>query len=230
MSRDRPVEMKLRKYRKGMALAMAWYLTLAAPEASNAARESEAASADAAEAIASRSYEHRTRSDILARSTRSRRHRPRGTGCTLDPVSLERTERYDALTDHYSSLYGLDAPLVRAVIYAESGGDRRARSRQGAAGLMQLMPATARQYGAADPYDAEQSIASGARYLKVLMDRFGSVELALWAYNAGPSSVERGYMPPETREYVPRVLRLRRAFASRTAGLAIHNSRRLLRY
>jgi len=223
------MRMDLRKYRKGMALAMAWCLTLAGPPAGSAAPEYAAASADAGEAIASRSYEHQTRSDILARSTLARRPVRRHTDGVLDPVLQERTERYDALTDHYSSLNGLDAPLVRAVIYAESGGDTRALSRQGAAGLMQLMPATARQYGARDPYDAEQSIASGARYLRVLIDRFGSVELALWAYNAGPSLVERGHMPPETREYVPRVLRLRRAFASRAAGLAVHPSRRLPR-
>jgi len=223
------MRINLRKYRKGMAQAMVWCLTLACPQVCGAAPESEAALADAGQVIASRSYQHQMRSDILARSTLARRPVRRDTKGVLDPVLQERTERYDALTDHYSRLNGLDAPLVRAVIYAESGGDTRALSPQGAAGLMQLMPATARQYGASDPYDAEQSIASGARYLKALMDRFGSAELALWAYNAGPSQVERGYMPAETRAYVPRVLRLRRAFASRAAGLAVHSSRRLLR-
>ena len=212
-----------------MALAIA-LLVLAFPPATRAARGSGAGTADAVEAIAGRSYEQQARATILARSTLERQPRRTSRGSALDPVLLERTERYDALTAHYSSVNGLDAPLVRAVIYAESGGDRQARSRQGAAGLMQLMPATARQYGAADPYDAEQSIASGARYLKALMDRFGSVELALWAYNAGPAAVERGNMPTETQDYVPRVLRLRRAFASRTAPLANIGGRQALRY
>jgi len=212
---------------QGPALAVAGILVLASPKVSSAVRESEGGAADAAEAIAGRSYEQQARSAILARSTLGRKPRQASAAPTLDPVLVERTERYGALAAHYSSANGLDAPLVQAVIYAESGGDRLARSRQGAAGLMQLMPSTARQYGAADPYDAEQSIASGTRYLKELIDRFGSVELALWAYNAGPTSVERGHMPGETREYVPRVLRLRRAFASRNALLA--HSRQALR-
>lgn len=230
MSRDSEVGTQQRRYLKGTALAMVWHLALASPEASGATPESGAAPAAAAEAIANRSYASQMQADILSRSTLTRRHRPRRADVELDPVFLERTERYNALTSHHSSLHGLETPLVQAVIYAESGGDRRARSRQGAAGLMQLMPATARQYGVTDPFDPEQSIASGARYLRELMDRFGSVELALWAYNAGPTSVERGHMPSETQEYVPRVLRLRRAFASRGVGVASHDTRRLTRY
>ena len=80
---------------------------------------------------------------------------------------------------------------------------------------MQLMPDTASEMGAVDRFDPEQNIASGTRYLRRLLDRFNSVELALWAYNAGPGSVNDGVLPRETEAYVPRVLRLKRDFAAR---------------
>ena len=75
-------------------------------------------------------------------------------------------------------------------------------------GLMQLMPATARQYAVADPYDPQANIEAGIRHLKSLLDRF-DVPLALAAYNAGEGTVRRyGGMPPyrETRSYVSRIL------------------------
>ena len=80
---------------------------------------------------------------------------------------------------------------------------------------MQLMPSTASAMGAIDRFDPEQNIASGTRYLRSLLDRFHSVELALWAYNAGPSAVRDGILPSETEDYVPKVMRLRRGFAVR---------------
>jgi soluble lytic murein transglycosylase-like protein len=125
--------------------------------------------------------------------------------------------RYDRLIERHSELQKLDADLVRAMIYAESGGDPQAISRAGAAGLMQLMPATASDLGVADRFDPEQNIASGTRYLRSLLDRFHSTEVALWAYNAGPEAVEQGRMPRETRHYVPQVLRLRRDLKRQTA-------------
>ncbi len=80
-------------------------------------------------------------------------------------------------------------------------------------GLMQLMPATATRYGAAHPFDPHENVHAGARYLKFLIDRFGqNLRLALAAYNAGESAVDRngGQVPPftETMAYVPRVLRI----------------------
>jgi soluble lytic murein transglycosylase-like protein len=103
--------------------------------------------------------------------------------------------------------------LLRAVIVVESGFNSRAVSKRGAVGLMQLMPATASQYGVFNRFDARQNVHGGARYLKFLIDRFGhDVRLALAAYNAGEEAVQRngGQIPPfsETMAYVPRVLKI----------------------
>ena len=166
--------------------------------------------------IASRSYRQGAMQDIIGRSVaRPQRQRPdrqRSAGERLELAGLERTQRYRPLIDYYSKLNRLAPELVSAVIYAESGGDPRAESTQGAAGLMQLMPRTARSLGVEDRYDAEQNIASGTKYLRGLVERFGSTELALWAYNAGPAAVKSGHMPPETEEYVPKVMRLAKVF------------------
>ena len=174
----------------------------------------------AASTIASRSYGAQVARQIAGRSTPAGavvRRRPAPVP-SLDPVRLERTDRYRLLIEHYSQLNGLDADLVKAVVYTESGGDARALSPQGAAGLMQLMPGTARDLGVTDPFDAEQNLSSGTRYLRALLNRFGSDELALWAYNAGPGAVSRGHVPAETQDYIPAVMRVRRDFASRQSG------------
>jgi len=133
------------------------------------------------------------------------------TARTLDPVRLERTERYRDLIEHHSRLHHVDAALVQAIVYTESGGDALAVSPAGARGLMQLMPGTARELGVEDPLNPEQSISSGIRYLHDLLDDYGSTEVALWAYNAGPGAVQRGVLPSETTTYVGRVLAVRRA-------------------
>ena len=110
--------------------------------------------------------------------------------------------------------------LLHAVIAVESNFDPRAVSRKGAMGLMQLMPATARRFGARDPWSPADNVRAGALYLKWLSERFdGNLELVLAAYNAGEQAVLRaGRRVPdiaETRAYVPRVLsRLRCAGAS----------------
>ena len=107
---------------------------------------------------------------------------------------------------------GLDAltfaRLFVELIRAESAFDPRAVSPKGAQGLGQLMPATARELGVADPFDPEENLDGAARYLGAQLARFGDVRLALAAYNAGPHRVvEHGGVPPfrETRAYVAKI-------------------------
>jgi hypothetical protein len=117
---------------------------------------------------------------------------------------------YKALVTSAADRHGVDARLVHAVIAVESAYRPRARSRKGARGLMQLMPATARQYGVRNAYQAAANVDAGVRHLRSLLDRFALRE-ALAAYNAGEAAVRRfGGVPPfrETRSYVDRVLAL----------------------
>jgi soluble lytic murein transglycosylase-like protein len=105
--------------------------------------------------------------------------------------------------------YHVDPALIEAVIENESDFDSNATSSAGARGLMQLMPQTADALGVTDSYDATQNIRGGTRYLQSLLGRFGKVELAVAAYNAGPEVVQKyGGVPPyeETRSYVRDVL------------------------
>lgn len=130
---------------------------------------------------------------------------------SLSPVA-ERQRRYFAdLIDSAADRHRLDPALLHAVIRAESAYNPNAMSDKGAAGLMQLMPATAQRYGVRDRLNPVENIEGGARYLSDLLDMFQSdVKLAVAAYNAGENSVKRhGYqIPPiqETRDYVVRVL------------------------
>ena len=105
--------------------------------------------------------------------------------------------------------YRLPTALLQALIWAESRFDPMAISPAGAAGLAQLMPATARELGVTNRHDAAQSIDGGARYLRQMLDRFGAIHLALAAYNAGPGAVARAGGIPRNREtpdYVRNVL------------------------
>jgi soluble lytic murein transglycosylase-like protein len=104
--------------------------------------------------------------------------------------------------------YGVPAGLLAAVAKVESGFNPRAVSHAGAQGLMQLMPGTAKGLGV-DPFDPAQAIEGAARLIASYQQQFGSTDLALAAYNAGPGAVSRyGGVPPyaETQRYVQRVL------------------------
>jgi soluble lytic murein transglycosylase-like protein len=125
-------------------------------------------------------------------------------------VAPEKSRSFDDLIDQHASRSGVRRDLVRAVIQVESAFNPRALSNKGAMGLMQLMPATARQFGVANPFDPEQNVRGGVAYLRQLLDRYdGNERLALAAYNAGPGAVDRHgqSVPPyrETRDYVSKV-------------------------
>ncbi len=119
---------------------------------------------------------------------------------------------YHDIIHEKASIYELDPSLIKAVITTESNWNRTAVSKKGAMGLMQLMPATAADMNVRNPYDPEENIEGGTKYLRYLLDRFdGDLTLALAAYNAGPKTVEKfGYVPPitETKQYVNKVLTL----------------------
>lgn len=120
--------------------------------------------------------------------------------------------RLASLIEKTAERFQVDPGLVHAIVQVESEYNPRARSRKGALGLMQLIPATAERFGVGDPYDPAQSLEGGVTYLKYLLDLFkGDVTLSLAAYNAGENSVFRqGGIPPfsETRNYVRKVKEL----------------------
>src|SRR5208337_2101671 len=124
--------------------------------------------------------------------------------------SSRNMETFHSTVDEKAKLHNIDPQLVKAVIRAESNWNPDAISRKGALGLMQLMPSTAALLGVANPFDPEENIDGGVRYLKHMLERFnGNLTLALAAYNAGPKMVEKnGMVPsiPETVAYVKRVL------------------------
>jgi len=115
-----------------------------------------------------------------------------------------------ARIDRIAQTVGIDRRLVHAVVRVESNYDPRAISPKGAMGLMQLMPATARQYRVEDPFDVDQNLEAGMRHLRGLLNRFDRSR-ALAAYNAGEGAVSKyGGVPPyrETQDYVRRILAL----------------------
>ncbi|MFP3868273.1 MAG: lytic transglycosylase domain-containing protein [Desulfobacteraceae bacterium] len=122
---------------------------------------------------------------------------------------LKRASRLEPLIDKYARVYGVDKKLVRAVMRQESGFNPQAVSPKGAMGLMQLMPETAALMGVRNPFDPEQNIAGGVRYLKRCLVQFQDVRHALAAYNAGPENVVKyNGCPPfaETRNYVATIM------------------------
>jgi soluble lytic murein transglycosylase-like protein len=130
---------------------------------------------------------------------------------TTRPVSSARADAYEGLIKVHAEANGLSPDLVRAIIQVESAFNPFAVSSKGAMGLMQLMPPTAAEFGVQNPFDPGENIRAGAAYFRRLLDRYDQkVELALAAYNAGPTAVDRygQSIPPyrETRAYVRKIV------------------------
>lgn len=152
---------------------------------------------------------------VVRTSYRNDFGRPTATAsCTgLNTAALDaRAAHWRPEVARVAARHGLETDLLLALVRVESCFDAKARSRAGAVGLTQLMPATARELGVSNSLDAKANLDGGARYLARMLKRFGNETLALAAYNAGPGNVEKyGGVPPfpETRSYVRRIAALR---------------------
>jgi soluble lytic murein transglycosylase-like protein len=132
-------------------------------------------------------------------------------GTQISALHAQRRMEFSPLIDEAAYKYNIDPNLLHAVIRAESGYNPGAVSNKGAAGLMQLMPATANRFGVRDRFDPQDNIEGGARYLSALLDMFPyDLKLAVAAYNSGENAVKRhgNQIPPiaETQNYVEKVL------------------------
>ena len=143
---------------------------------------------------------------------------------SADVSNLTVDERIENAVQLYSDKYDVDSNLVKAIIKAESNFDPNVVSSAEAKGLMQLMPENCEDLGVSDPFNIEQNIDGGVRHIKEYLDRYnGDVEMALMAYNGGPTrmmnrgvkSIDDIYkMPKETQNYVPKVMSYYRGFSN----------------
>jgi len=159
-----------------------------------------------------------THKDVAAR-TGSAAQSQGDTIDTAEPAKATR-EELEPIMQRAASEHGIPLALLRAVITVESGFNQEAVSPVGAQGLMQLMPATAAGLSVDDPFDPEQNIMAGARYLRMLSDRFnGDIEKTIAGYFSGPNKVARfGGIPSEScLKYVQTVQRLYTKFTATEA-------------
>lgn len=140
----------------------------------------------------------------IARGTINTRH------IKLSHVDQDFRRKIAPYVNETARKYQMEPEFIHAIISAESAYKPNATSRVGAMGLMQLMPFTAKRFGVSNAYNPYQNIEAGTRYLKLLFDEFGSLELAAAGYNAGEGAVRKynRAIPPykETRAYVPKVM------------------------
>ncbi len=139
--------------------------------------------------------------------------RKRGRSTWKAPAQVAKVvkkKKLEKVVEKYAKRYGVDEDLIWAVMRQESGFNPVAVSPKGAMGLMQLMPGTAALMGVSNPFDVEQNVAGGVKYLEQCLNQFNQdVPLALAAYNAGPATVAKYQgCPPfaETRHYVASIL------------------------
>lgn len=145
-----------------------------------------------------------------------------------DKIYTNDPKSYHHIISRKSEKYNVESSLVYAVIEVESTWNPKATSKKGAKGLMQLMPSTAKDMNVINPFDPEENIDGGTRYLRLLLDRFdGDLNLALAAYNSGPTTVRRFKgIPPikETKQYVKKVLSIEQYYKAITDNRNVYNT------
>lgn len=128
--------------------------------------------------------------------------------------------KYDAIIRRAAEQFEIEANLIKAIIKAESSFDPNAISESGAQGLMQLMPDTAEEMSVNNPFDPEENILGGTRYLSLLLKRFKhDKRLAIAAYNVGATTVTKhNDVPPipQTKRFVERVMKFYREFNAKS--------------
>jgi soluble lytic murein transglycosylase-like protein len=160
-------------------------------------------------------YSWRDDNGVLTVSDRPKGAGPRALAVPVGaPLPREANPHLEPVIRQHADQQGIRPDLVRAVIQVESNFNPRAVSPKGAMGLMQLMPATAAEFGVTDPFNPIENIRAGVRYLRQLLDRYDKNEqLALAAYNAGPGAVDKygSKVPPykETQNYVQKISDIR---------------------
>ncbi|MGE5391982.1 MAG: lytic transglycosylase domain-containing protein [Deltaproteobacteria bacterium] len=148
--------------------------------------------------------------EVLASLSPTRASELQGTAARNDSDSTVSNRPFSEIIKEASEKYGVGEEIIQAVIQQESSFNSKAVSSCGAQGLMQLMPSTARALGVSDPFDAEQNIMAGTKYLREKLDEFGgNLGMALAAYNAGSGAVRKyAGVPPykETQNYVAKIM------------------------
>jgi soluble lytic murein transglycosylase-like protein len=142
----------------------------------------------------------------------------------IDPAAiLKSVSPWNGYIERYAASYDIDPDLVRAIIYAESKGKPDVVSRRGALGLMQLMPVTVNSMGIGNPFDPEENIRAGIRYISWIIKYHSDDDEKhlLWAWNAGPGKFNRRIIPDETKKFIVEVISVKTFLKEKEAMLPI---------